>query len=151
LTLKRLSVIKLDHIGFVVDDITSYAELFSALGLTGATDPVEHPGQRTSASFINVGGEDDVYIEVLEPAHDSSPVTNFLKKKGGGLHHLCFEVDDIENISKNLVGKGFKMVNPPEDCAAYDKNLKRECKNVTKIAFFILGDRLLVELIEKGV
>lgn len=144
-------MIKLDHIGFVVDDIALYSNLFQALGLTGATDPVEHPSQRTSASFINVGREDEIYIEVLEPTHDMSPITNFLKKKGGGLHHLCFEVDDIEDVSKNLVEKGFKMVNPPEDCAAYDKNLKRECNSISKIAFFILGDRLLVELIEKGV
>ncbi|MCX5806094.1 MAG: VOC family protein [Proteobacteria bacterium] len=144
-------MIKLDHIGFVVDDIAIYVELFRALGLTEATDPVEHPSQRTSASFINVGKEDDVYIEVLEPTHEISPVTNFLKKSGGGLHHLCFEVDDIGKISKDLVEKGFKMVNPPEDCAAYDKNLKRECKGVSRIAFFILGDVLLVELIEKGV
>jgi methylmalonyl-CoA/ethylmalonyl-CoA epimerase len=143
-------VIKLDHIGLVVDDITRYVELFHALGLTEATDPVEHPGQRTSASFINAGQKDDVYIEILEPTSKISPITNFLNKKGGGLHHLCFEVDDIEKTSKNLVEKGFKMINPPEDCAAYDKNLKRNCKDVTRIAFFILGDILIVELIEKG-
>jgi methylmalonyl-CoA/ethylmalonyl-CoA epimerase len=143
-------VIKLDHIGFVVNDIARYVELFSALGLTGATDPVEHPSQRMTASFINAGGKDDVYIEVLEPTHEKSPVTNFLKKTGGGLHHLCFEVDDIEKVSNDLIEKGFKMVNPVEDCAAYDKNLKRECKDVTRIAFFILGDGLIVELIEKG-
>jgi methylmalonyl-CoA/ethylmalonyl-CoA epimerase len=144
-------MIKLDHIGFVVDDITRYVELFNALGLTEATDPVEHPSQSAAASFINVGQEDDVYVEVLEPTHDISPITNFLKKRGGGLHHLCFEVDDIEKASENLVEKGFKMVNPVEDCAAYDKNLKRNCKGVTRIAFFIVGDRLLVELIEKGI
>ncbi|MCX5812668.1 MAG: VOC family protein [Proteobacteria bacterium] len=144
-------MIKLDHIGFVTNDITRYVELFRALGLTEITDPLENPSQKASASFINVGRKDDIYIEVLEPTHDISPITNFLKKRGGGLHHLCFEVDDIENTSKNLVEKGFKMVNPPEDCAAYDENLKRECKDVSKIAFFMLGDRLLVELIERGI
>jgi methylmalonyl-CoA/ethylmalonyl-CoA epimerase len=144
-------VIKLDHIGFVVDDIDRYAELFRELGLAEATDPVEHPSQRMTASFINIGQGGDVYLEILEPTHEISPVTNFLKKNGGGLHHLCFEVDDIVKISINLVEKGFKMVNPVEDCEAYDKNLKRDCEGVSRIAFFILGDRLIVELIEKGV
>jgi methylmalonyl-CoA/ethylmalonyl-CoA epimerase len=148
--IKGLAVIKLDHIGLVVNDIARYVDLFHTLGLTEATDPVEHPSQRTSASFVNTG-LDDVYIEILEPTHEVSPVTNFLKKSGGGLHHLCFEVDDIEKMSENLVEKGYKMVKPVENCAAYDKNLKRECKGVSRIAFFILSERLLVELIEKGV
>lgn len=141
---------RLDHIGFVVDSIEEAAEIFRALGLKEITRPVENPLQRVSASFVNVGGNKDIYIEILEPSQAKSPVTGFLEQKGGGLHHLCFEVDDIEESSARLVQKGYRMVVPPQDCRAYDKNLDRECDGVTKIAFFVVSDKMLIELIQKG-
>jgi methylmalonyl-CoA epimerase len=142
--------LKLDHIGFVVEDINTMKELFKTLGLDAGTEAVINPLQKVSASFVNVGEKDDIYVELLEPASDDSPISNFLQKKGGGLHHLCFEVDDIEKATQELTAKGFRMVVSPEDCTAYDENLKRECKDSTKIAFFIISKGVLIELIEKG-
>lgn len=143
-------MIRLDHIGFVTKDIESLAGVFKALGIGDITEPIENPSQKVAASFANVGDKEDVYVEILEPTRDDSPISKFLEKQGGGLHHLCFEVDNIEKTSEDLVAKGFKMIVPPEDCGAYDKNLKRDCSGITKIAFFIAADRFLVELIEKG-
>jgi methylmalonyl-CoA/ethylmalonyl-CoA epimerase len=142
--------LKLDHIGFVVENIEKVKELFEAVGLDAGTGAVVNPLQKVSASFVNVGEKDDIYIEILEPASDDSPITNFLRKSGGGLHHLCFEVDDIEKATQELNAKGFRMVTPPENCTAYDENLKRECNAPTKIAFFIISKGVLIELIEKG-
>jgi methylmalonyl-CoA/ethylmalonyl-CoA epimerase len=142
--------LKLDHIGFVVENIDKVKELFETVGLDTGTDAVVNPLQKVSASFVNVGEKDDIYIELLEPASDDSPISNFLHKKGGGLHHLCFEVNDIEKTTYELNAKGFRMVTPPEDCTAYDENLKRECKASTKIAFFIISKGVLIELIERG-
>jgi len=141
---------RLDHIGLVVENIKKFAETLYTLGLKPGTEQVPNPLQKVSASFVNVIDGQDVYIELLEPTDSYSPIINFLKKGGGGLHHLCFEVEDIEETSAKLVHKGFQMVSPPEDCAAYDKNLKRECKNVTRIAFFLISKKILIELIEKG-
>ncbi len=143
-------MLKLNHIGFVVKDIKEFIEIFRAMGLTEITEAVENPRQRVSASFVNVGENDDVYVELLEPATDVSPISNFLRKRGGGLHHLCFSVDDIEKTSGDLVKKGFTMIVPPEDCKAYDENFKRECGRPSKAAFFMVADRFLVELIEEG-
>lgn len=141
---------RLDHIGLVVENIKEFAETLYALGLKPGTEQVPNPLQKVSASFVNVIDGQDVYIELLEPTDSYSPIINFLKKEGGGLHHLCFEVDDIEETSAKLVHKGLQMVSPPEDCAAYDENLKRECKNATRIAFFLISKKILIELIEKG-
>ena len=142
--------LKLDHIGFVVDNIEKVKKLFTTIGIDSGTDAVVNPLQKVAASFVNVGEKDDIYIELLEPASDNSPISNFLKSKGGGLHHLCFEVDDIARATQELNAQGFRMVVPPEDCTAYDENLKRECNESTKIAFFIISKGILIELIEKG-
>ncbi len=141
---------RLDHIGLVTKDIEELVNVFRALGIGEITESIENPRQKVAASFVNVGGNEDVYIEVLEPASENSPISKFLEKQGGGLHHLCFEVDDINKMSQNLTEKGFRMIVPPEDCEAYDENLKRVCEGVTRIAFFIVSDKLLIELIEKG-
>lgn len=142
--------LKLDHIGLVVEDITKAKEVFEAIGLEGGTKAVPDALQKVTASFVNVGKEEGIYIELLEPTSDDSPITNFLEKKGGGLHHLCFEVENIDQAVKELKDKGFRMVGPPADCRAYDENLKRACQSPTKIAFFIISKGVLIELIEKG-
>lgn len=103
-----------------------------------------------NASFVTIGENDEVYLEVLEPLGESSVISGFLKKTGGGLHHLCFEVDDIEKAAKELTKSGFKMVSSPASCPAYDENLGRTCEGVTKISFFLMPNRLLIELLEKG-
>ncbi len=141
---------KLDHIGFVVERIDDFVEVLKTIGFSTVTKPVADYDKNVNASFVPVARNDGVYLEVLEPVGERSAVGNFLKKTGGGLHHLCFEVDDIEKISKELEEKGFKMVSPPTDCAAYDENLGRSCGEVTRISFFLLPGRLLIELLQKG-
>ena len=113
---------KLHHIGLVVPSISEFAEVFRNLGLNEMTQPEPDPIQRVSASFIAAGKGQDIYIELLEPMGDDSPITNFLKKTGGGLHHLCFEVDDIEGMGNELVKRGFKVVCPPVECVGYDRS-----------------------------
>jgi len=73
--------LKLDHIGLVVEDIKKARDIFEAIGLEGGTKAVPDPIQKVTASFITVGKEDGVYIELLEPTSDDSPISNFLEKK----------------------------------------------------------------------
>jgi methylmalonyl-CoA/ethylmalonyl-CoA epimerase len=142
--------LKLDHIGLVVQNIDEFTRLFRTLGFESITDPVPDPHQKVSASFVSVTDEESVHVELLEPTDEASPIMNFLKRRGGGLHHLCFEVEDIIKTSTDLEEKGFRMVHPPVECAAYDQNLKRVCSDATKISFFLVAERFLIELIEKG-
>ncbi len=141
---------RLDHIGFVVENIEEFNRLLRTMGFDEMTEPLVNPLQKVSASFVNTKETDPVYIEVLEAAGEGSPVANFLKNKGGGLHHLCFEVDDVVQTSRELEEKGFRMVSAPEDCVAYDKNLGRDCASPSRISFFVVSSRFLIELIEKG-
>ncbi|MCX7966608.1 MAG: VOC family protein [Syntrophorhabdaceae bacterium] len=141
---------KLNHIGIIVKDIEEYKRLLSTIGLTDATDAACDMIQKVKGIFVDIGFDNQAHIELLEPIDDTSPVINFIKKRGGGLHHICFEVEDIEKKSEEFVKKGFKMISPPVDCFAYDENFKRQCREPTRIAFFMLSDRLLIELLEKG-
>lgn len=141
---------KLDHIGFVVAKIDKFADVLKAIGFGELTRPVPDEANKVNASFVAIGGNDNIYLEVLEPIGDESVVSGFLKNTGGGLHHLCFEVDNIEKAAQALEKAGFKMVSSPALCPAYDENLDRTCEDTTKISFFLLPNRLLVELIEKG-
>ncbi|HOJ43833.1 MAG TPA: VOC family protein [Syntrophorhabdaceae bacterium] len=141
---------RLNHIGLIVKDIDEYKRLFSAIGLDNVTIPACDTTQKVKGIFVDLGFDNQAHIEILEPIDETSPVINFLRKRGGGLHHLCFEVEDIEQKSEELVKKGFKMVCPVVDCFAYDENFQRKCSQPTRIAFFMLSDRLLIELLEKG-
>lgn len=142
--------LRLNHIGFVVENISEYTKIFEALGMDDITEAVTNPLQKVSASFVNVSPAEEVHVELLESADEKSPITNFLKKHGGGgLHHLCFEVADIEEARDKLLEKGLRLIVPPEPCEAYDLNFKRKCTIPTKTAFFMVG-RLLLELLEKG-
>ena len=121
-----------------------------ALGFLTATEIESDPIQQVSACFVAAGGEKDVYIELLEPDHGSSPISSFLEKGGGGLHHLCFEVDDIDAVAKTMVKEGFRMVCAPVECVGYDRAFERTCFQATRIAFFLVSDGLLIELLQQG-
>ncbi len=49
-------------------------------------------------------------IELLEPTSDDSPITKFLEKRGGGIHHIAIEVDDIDASLANLRSKGVRLI-----------------------------------------
>ena len=83
---------KLTHIGYVVKNIDDY---LTNSFLKAVSPPVYDPVQKSKICFVDVGWDDEVLLELLEPSDSSSPVANFLQKTGGGLHHLCFEVKDI--------------------------------------------------------
>jgi methylmalonyl-CoA epimerase len=140
---------RLNHIGFVVQDIAEAAKLFHTLGLREVTQPEPDPVQKVVACFMGTGDEGEAHIELLEPAGEDSPIAKFLKKRGGGIHHICFEVDHLDKTTDELIQKGFKVVVPPVDCVGYDRSFNRQSQCVTKIAFF-LSDKILIELLEKG-
>jgi methylmalonyl-CoA/ethylmalonyl-CoA epimerase len=142
--------LKLHHIGLVVPHLSELAEVFRNLGLKQATQPEPDPIQKVTASFIAADKGEGTYIELLEPLSDDSPITNFLKRRGGGLHHLCFEVDNIDRAVDELVAKGFKMVSAPVECVGYDRGFRPGSTQPTKIAFFLLLNKILIELLQKG-
>ena len=95
---------KLHHIGIVVESIQkSLGELTNYLDFESTTMPSLVGSQKVNICFLKTN---NVFLELIEPAEENSPISNFIKK-GGGFHHLCFEVDDIhlelEKMKKNGV------------------------------------------------
>jgi methylmalonyl-CoA/ethylmalonyl-CoA epimerase len=141
---------RLNHIGVVVNDVLEIAEVFRTLGLKPLTKPEPDPVQKVTACFMGKEGDGEVHIELLEPTDDESPIAKFLVKKGDGLHHLCFEVDDIDASTRDLEQKGFKVVSEPVECIGYDRSFDLGKKASTRIAFLMTSNKLLIELLQKG-
>jgi methylmalonyl-CoA epimerase len=106
---------KIDHIAIVVRSIEEALQTYEgALGLE-LTDVKEVPEQAVRIAFLPVGESE---IELVEPltANTStklstgSGVARFLEKRGEGLHHICFEVDDIEAVLQDLAAKGIQLI-----------------------------------------
>ncbi len=99
---------KLEHIGIAVKSITDSDPLFQIL--LGSTcykvEEVESEGVKTAFYDGN-----NVKLELLEATTEDSPISKFIAKRGEGLHHIAFEVDDIEKRMEELKSKGFRLLN----------------------------------------
>ena len=98
---------KLDHIAIAVknleEEIARYRDVLG-LEFLGREVVAE---QKVTVGFFKVG---DVLIELLEPLSADSPISAFIEKKGGGLHHLALEVDDIHDAISRLQEKNVQML-----------------------------------------
>lgn len=99
---------KIEHIGIAVKNIESSNLLFAKLFGEAhyKTEAVISEGVKTS--FFKVGPNK---IELLEATNSESPIAKFIEKKGEGIHHIAFDVDDIEKEVKRLVNEGFVVLN----------------------------------------
>ncbi len=121
---------KLHHIGVIVDSIQrSVGELsnFFKYEVISTTFPVD--SQKVNVCFLKIG---EPFLELIEPAADNSPISEFVKT-GGGIHHLCFEVDDIHKEVETMSKKGATILVKPvrgfdERLIAFvDLNTKTKC------------------------
>jgi methylmalonyl-CoA/ethylmalonyl-CoA epimerase len=98
---------KLEHIGIAVKDLGKANALFEKL--LGKThykiEEVKSEGVRTS--FFNING---VKIELLEASAADSPIAKFIDKRGEGIHHLAFEVNDIKQAIADYKEQGFEPI-----------------------------------------
>ncbi|MCL4139342.1 UNVERIFIED_CONTAM: hypothetical protein GTU68_023551 [Idotea baltica] len=99
---------KIEHIGIAVKNIDNSNNLFTKLFGEPhyKTETVESEGVKTS--FFKVG---DNKIELLEATKNDSPIAKFIDKKGEGIHHIAFDVNDIESEVKRLKTEGFTVLN----------------------------------------
>ena len=105
----------LHHVAIVVPSIADARPSYEGLGMT-AGEPEYVADQKVNVLVCMAG---DQRIELVEPAADDSPVTSFLAKRGGGLHHLAFRVDDVAQAIETLMARGFTpTITPdPSDCS----------------------------------
>lgn len=101
---------KLHHVGLVVPKIQdSIGELTKYLKFETIGLPTLIGSQKVNVCFLKMGQS---YLELIEPAANDSPVSNFLDN-GGGFHHLCFEVKDIYKELDHLKKSGARVVVEP--------------------------------------
>ncbi len=98
---------KLHHIGIVVENIQkSLGELTKYLDFESTTMPSLVGSQKVNICFLKTN---NVFLELIEPAEENSPISNFIKK-GGGFHHLCFEVDNIHLELEKMKKNGVRII-----------------------------------------
>ncbi len=99
---------KIEHIGIAVKDLNHSNDLFKKLfGKEHyKVEPVESEG--VSTSFFMLG---ETKIELLEATNENSAISKFIEKKGEGIHHIAYEVDDIYKEMERLRSEGFEVLN----------------------------------------
>ena len=100
-------IARIDHIGIVVHSIGEALPFFQdALGLELDHQETEEGG-RTEVAFLPVGTSD---VELVEPLDSDSGLAKFLAKRGEGIHHICFRVDDIQAALARLKAGGARLI-----------------------------------------
>jgi methylmalonyl-CoA/ethylmalonyl-CoA epimerase len=98
---------KIEHIGIAVKDISKSNELFAMLFDDEPYKMEEVASEGVLTSFFKVG---ESKIELLQATNPESPIAKFIEKKGEGVHHIAFGVEDIDAEIKRLESKGFTMI-----------------------------------------
>lgn len=98
---------KIDHVGIAVRSISDSLGFYrEALGMElAATETIEDQGVRVA--LLPVG---ESRIELLEPFSDDTPVGRFIAKRGEGLHHICYEVEDLASRIEDLKSRGARVL-----------------------------------------
>jgi len=99
---------RLNHVAIAVKDLAASSALYrDTLGAT-VSEPLPQPDHGVTVVFIALP---NTKIELLEPLGEASPIAKFLEKNGdGGIHHICYEVDDILAARDQLKAKGARVL-----------------------------------------
>ncbi len=128
---------KINHIAIAVNNIEEAAKFYqNVLGLNlSGIEMVA--AQKTRVGFFKIGESN---IELVQPAESDSPLVKFLETKGQGIHHICFEVDDVEAEVKAYLEKGATLIDQKPRPGAHN----------TKVAFIHprSSGGILIELCE---
>lgn len=103
-------MVTISQIAIAVKDIQKAKGIFETLTGKSASNPHLVSSQKVNVSFIEVG---ETKIELLEPAEEQTPITNFLEKRGGGIHHIGIKTKDFEGMIQNLQKMGVRTLGPP--------------------------------------
>ncbi|WP_315820204.1 methylmalonyl-CoA epimerase [Paraflavitalea speifideaquila] len=111
-------MLKVEHIGIAVKDLAQSIPLFEQLLNTPCykTEPVAT--EQVTTAFFRQG---ETKIELLESTNPQGVIARFIEKKGEGIHHIAFEVADIEAEMKRLQAEGFTLLNETPKAGADNK------------------------------
>jgi len=102
------SLKKINHVAIVVADIAESLKFWrDALGIE-MSHIEDVPSQKAQVAFLPLG---DSEVELVKPTAEDTGAAKFLAERGGGMHHLCFETDDVAGMLVSLKEKGVKLIN----------------------------------------
>lgn len=103
---------RLNHVAIVVPDVKAAAKLYKSMLGAHVSEPVPLPAHGVTTVFVTLP---NTKIELLEPLGEKSPVRGFLERNpAGGMHHLCYEVEDILAARDKLEGEGMRVLGDGE-------------------------------------
>jgi methylmalonyl-CoA/ethylmalonyl-CoA epimerase len=107
---------KINHIGIAVKSLDEAVKFYEVLGIKPYHfEEVE--SQKVKTAFIKVG---DTNIELLEATSDESPIAKFIEKKGEGIHHICYEVDDVKAVLEQMKSDGLRLIDDEPKAGAHN-------------------------------
>jgi methylmalonyl-CoA/ethylmalonyl-CoA epimerase len=100
-------ILKIEHLGIAVKNMEAANRLFATLLGTSSYKEETVEREKVSTSFFRVG---EAKVELLEATGPESPIARFIEKRGEGIHHVAFEVDDIVAMMEQLKSQGFELL-----------------------------------------
>ncbi len=128
---------KVEHIGIAVKNIKTVSDFYHNVFGCRISEEMNVPDRKLKIAFTDISG---VKLEFLMGTDKESMMAKFIDKKGEGIHHICFEVDDVEKTASELQGKGVELVDKPRMGAEGKKIVFLQPKSVFGV---------LIELKEK--
>lgn len=101
-------MIKIEHIGIAVKNLENSNQLFAKLFGKTHYKIEEVASESVNTSFFKMG---ESKIELLEATNPESPIAKFIEKRGEGIHHIAFDVENIHEEMKRLENEGFRLIN----------------------------------------
>lgn len=134
-----MKLLRINHLGIASPGLDDAMARMSRLFSMDADHTEEVPEQKVKTAFYAVG---ESHLEWLESTDPEGPIGKFLSKRGPGIHHICFEVDDIDAACAELNAKGVKMIDATP----------REGAHGCRVAFIHPSEMggVLVELSQSG-
>ena len=119
--ISELSVYDVDHLGIVVPDLDAATQFYRDVLGCPVSDPVMPPDQGIAVVFVRFG---NVRVELIMPTVDASPIPHVLenhtvnafleRQPQGGLHHICYLVDDLKAVCGRLTARGIRVLGTGE-------------------------------------
>ncbi|HEX9111129.1 MAG TPA: VOC family protein [Terriglobales bacterium] len=129
------------HVGFVVASIEKSAASFAqSLGAEWDGHIIHDPNQGVRVTFFRSRHAADPLFELVEPAGENAPVQAFVNR-GGGLHHVCYEVENLEEALARIRAVGGLITRPPLPAVAFAGR---------RIAWVYTKNKLLIEYLERS-
>jgi methylmalonyl-CoA/ethylmalonyl-CoA epimerase len=111
---------KIEHVGIAVKDIGEASKFYKDVFECQISEEIDVPERNLRIAFTEISG---VKLEFVMPTDKESVIAKFIEKKGEGIHHICFEVEDVGKATTELKDKGVELVDDRPRMGAEGKKI----------------------------